>query len=165
MSDQLDTKRILESLPTLLPRSTSSPLPHPTDAIAALVHAIHTALLFRVTIPTSAQPEAQTPQRDTDIDDGASETSTAVEQEGAEGGAGDVDVENRLWTGWNHRAEDSYGFEYKHPQSSMTFRVRVGRMGGRVQIDATAEVRHLRLMVQNTDADLVFRMENRIRYR
>lgn len=141
MSDPLDTKRILELLPTLLPRSTSSPLPHPTDAIAALVHAIHTALLFRVTIPTNTQSEDQTPQRDVDIDDGASETSTAVEQEGAE--AGDGDVENRLWTGWNHRAEDSYGFEYKHPQSSMTFRVRVGRMGGRVQIDATAEVRHL----------------------
>jgi len=76
------------------------------------------------------------PQEQQDFDDGASETTTAVDQDEAEG-----DVEGRLWTGWNHRAEDSYSFEYKHEQSSMTFRLRVGRMGGRVQIDAMAEVR------------------------
>jgi hypothetical protein len=139
MPDPLDTNHILELLPTLLPRSTSSPLPHTTDALAALVHTIHTALSFRLIRPAEQEQEAVAPharEQEADFDDGASETTTAVDQDEAEGD----DVEGRLWTGWNHRAEDSYSFEYKHEQSSMTFRLRVGRMGGRVQIDAMAEV-------------------------
>ena len=148
MSDPLEPQRILNRLQTLLPRSTSSPLPHPTDAIAALVHAIHTSLLFRVVAPALVLSDEGLQQHNNSMDDGASETSTAVEPEGQETG----DVENRLWTGWNHRAEDSYGFEYKHPQSSLTFRVRVGRMGGRVQIDATAEVRTYPAMITRETA-------------
>ena len=136
MSDPLDVNNILELLPTLLPRSTSSPLPHTTDALAALVHTIHTSLAFRLIRPPNEDPtEASSTQEQHDFDDGASETTTAVDQDEMEG-----DVEGRLWTGWNHRAEDSYSFEYKHEQSSMVFRLRVGRMGGRVQIDAMAEV-------------------------
>lgn len=138
MADPLDVNNILELLPTLLPRSTSSPLPHTTDALAALVHTIHTALAFRLIRPATADITETAVQEQQDFDDGASETTTAVDQEEAEG-----DVEGRLWTGWNHRAEDSYSFEYRHEQSSMTFRLRVGRMGGRVQIDAMAEVRFL----------------------
>lgn len=137
MPDPLDASNILYLLPTLLPRSTSSPLPHTTDALAALVHTIHTALHFRLIRPATldeSDPSSQE-QPQQDFDDGASETTTAVDQDEAEG-----DVEGRLWTGWNHRAEDSYSFEYRHEQSSLTFRLRVGRMGGRVQIDAMAEV-------------------------
>ena len=136
MSDPLDVNNILELLPTLLPRSTSSPLPHTTDALAALVHTIHTSLAFRlIRPPNEDSTEASSTQEQHDFDDGASETTTAVDQDEMDG-----DVEGRLWTGWNHRAEDSYSFEYKHEQSSMTFRLRVGRMGGRVQIDTMAEV-------------------------
>jgi proteasome inhibitor subunit 1 (PI31) len=138
MPDPLEANHILELLPTLLPRSTSSPLPHTTDALAALVHTIHTALAFRLIRPTNEEASEPAGEVQHDFDDGASETTTAVDQDEAEG-----DVEGRLWTGWNHRAEDSYSFEYKHQQSSMTFRLRVGRMGGRVQIDAMAEVRYL----------------------
>jgi hypothetical protein len=141
MPDPLDVNHILELLPTLLPRSTSSPLPHTTDALAALAHTIHTALHFRLIRPASPQATDSEEQEETqhDYDDGASETTTAVDQDEDEA-EGEGDVEGRLWTGWNHRAEDSYSFEYRHEQSSLTFRLRVGRMGGRIQIDAMAEV-------------------------
>lgn len=138
MSDPLDTTVLLILLPTLLPRSTSSPFPHPTDAIAALVHTIHTNLDFRLISSTTTPITATTlEQRHAggDIDDGASDTATAVEAEEDTG-----PVEGQLPPGWNARGEDSYVFEYRHGQSAMTFRVRVGRMGGRVQIDAMAEV-------------------------
>ncbi|GFZ44117.1 hypothetical protein JCM24511_01838 [Saitozyma sp. JCM 24511] len=142
MSNPLDTASLLGTLPTLLPRSTTSPLPHPTDAVAALVHTIHTSLGFRLAAQPSASASAQpsqplqaAPEPESEADDGASETATAVDQE--------EDAERapagRLPEGWNARGEDSYAFEYRHEQSAMTFRVRVGRMGGRVQVDAMAE--------------------------
>lgn len=145
MSDPLRSTDLLARLPGLLPASTSSPLVHPADAIAALVHAIHTALQFRlVTAGGQADPRPATqasssgPNDVDDADDAASETATAVDpQEEDDQTAG----ENRLPDGWNSRGEDSYSFEYRHEQSAMVFRVRVGRMGGRVQIDAMAEVR------------------------
>ncbi|KAK4684785.1 proteasome inhibitor subunit 1 (PI31), partial [Tremellales sp. Uapishka_1] len=136
MSNPLGAHSLLILLTTLLPQSTSSPLPHPTDAIAALVHTVHTALGFRLVSPLPASiPSSQTTETDPDIDDGASETPTAVEEETPVNEA----AEGRLPEGWNARGEDSYAFEYRHEQSAMTFRIRVGRMGGRVQIDGMAE--------------------------
>lgn len=137
MSNPLDPTSLLHLLQQLLPVTTSSPLPQATDAIAALVHAIHTALYFRL-IPgsTPSTAPAQPGSRSGVDDDAASETTTAVEQ-----GDNDAQVpEGRLPEGWNSRGEDSYAFEYRHEQSSMTFRIRIGRMGGRVQIDAMAAV-------------------------
>ncbi len=141
MPDPLDPRVLLILLPTLFPRSNSSPLPNPTDALAALVHTIHTTLDFRLvpsnitTAPTTAAV-AENAAAEADVDDGASETTTAVDA--------DEDTtfapEGQLPAGWNARGEDSYVLEYRHAQSAMTFRVRVGRMGGRVQIDAMAEV-------------------------
>jgi hypothetical protein len=149
MSDPLDPSALLLLLPTLLPRSTSSPLPHPTDLIAALVHTIHTSLGFRLT--SSPSQVSQTSQSDPtsqgvaasstneqEVDDGASDTDTAVDNDEEPS-----TIENALSTGWNSRGEDTYILEYRHAQSSMVFRVRVGKMGGRVQIDATAEVIYL----------------------
>lgn len=148
MTDPLDPHAVLLTLPTLLPRSTSSPLPHPTDVIAALVHTLHASLDFRLTnqaapLDTTAPNASATDDRSKDVDDGASETETAVdnEEEGTQG-------EHALPDGWNSRGEDTYNFEYRHAQSSLTFRVRVGKMGGRVQIDATAEVRLTGLTVR-----------------
>ena len=140
MPDLLDPAILLVLLPTLLPRSTSSPLPHPTDAIAALIHTIHTNLGFRLVISAETTPNptgASTTETsgDIEIDDGASETPTAVDAEEETGV-----TEGQLPLGWNSRGEDSYVFEYRHAQSAMTFRIRVGRMVGRVQIDAMAEV-------------------------
>jgi hypothetical protein len=137
MADPLDTNKLLRELPTRLPRSTSSPLARPTDVIAALVHTIHAALDFRLVDVTQPQQAgtSRTPQPEVDVDDNASDTATAVENEDDAAPA-----EGTLPVEWNSRGEDTYTFEYKHDQSSMTFRVRVGRMGGRVQIDATAEV-------------------------
>ncbi|CAD6572482.1 MAG: hypothetical protein TREMPRED_000561 [Tremellales sp. Tagirdzhanova-0007] len=137
MPGLLDALALLILFPTLLPRSTSSPLPNPTDAIAALVHTIHTTLGFRlipsINIPLTG-PALQDRPTEEDFDDGASETATAVDLEEDVGA-----TEGQLPTGWNARGEDSYVFEYRHSQSAMSFRVRVGRMGGRVQIDAMAE--------------------------
>lgn len=141
MTDPLEAKAVLLTIPGLLPRSTSSPLPRPTDVIAALVHAIHTALDFRLVNqqPTQSQQEVSPPDHK-DIDDGASETETAVENDD-ESPTGD----NMLNEGWNGRGEDTYIFEYRHAQSSLSFRVRVGKMGGRVQVDATAEASSISL--------------------
>ncbi|WVR07238.1 hypothetical protein IAU60_004279 [Kwoniella sp. DSM 27419] len=157
MSDPLDTSRLLKVLPQLLPRGTSSPLPKPTDSVTALVHTIHTSLRFRLVhsdrvnvsgtgeaSTSSAQDAGQDENTDVDIDDGASETTTAVDADEAEqGGDGPSNSrtsdENRLEVGWKDRGEDSYTFRYRHEQSAMSFHVRVGRMGGRVQVDAMAE--------------------------
>ena len=106
------------------------------------MHTIHTSLGFRLIVPAETTPNptaAATAESasDVDIDDGASETPTAVDAEEEAG-----TVEGQLLPGWNARGEDSYVFEYRHAQSAMTFRVRVGRMVGRVQIDAMAEAGH-----------------------
>lgn len=140
MSNPLETTRILSLLHQLLPQGTSSPLPQACDAIAVLVHTIHTALEFRL-IPGSTPSTGANASSGTDTrDDTESEAATAVER----GGDGEAAPEARLPEGWNSRGEDSYPFEYKHEQSSMTFRVRVGRMGSRVQIDAMAAVSLMR---------------------
>ena len=151
MPNPLDPQTLIRSLPTLLPRSSGSPLLHPTDALAALVHAIHVALDFRLVNPSAtANPAISAPSQgagaaqtqndasasgEKEIDDTASETETAVDQE-----EDLTSVENQLPNGWNDRGEDSYSFQYRHAQSSMVFRIRVGRMGTRVQLDAMAEV-------------------------
>jgi proteasome inhibitor subunit 1 (PI31) len=135
MANPLETATILRLLQQLLPQSSTSPLPQPSDAIAALVHTIHTALEYRL-IPGST-PSAPASAGGADArDDTASDAATAVER----GGDDEAAPEARLPEGWNTRGEDSYPFEYRHEQSSMTFRVRVGRMGSRVQIDAMAAV-------------------------
>lgn len=152
MSNPLDAISLLRLLNDLLPRSSSSRLPQPTDAVAVLIHTIHTALQFRLipgsTPSTSTHPAPAPAQTSHTLvraveDDSMSET-TAVDREDedtGEGGSGSGGVEGRLEEGWNSRGEDSYVFEYRHEQSSMVFRIRVGRMGGRVQIDAMAAVR------------------------
>jgi proteasome inhibitor subunit 1 (PI31) len=163
MADPLDTSTLLSLLLLLLPTSSSSPLIKPTDAVAALIHTIHTVLDFRlIPQPASAAPppptseESSAPesgnqaQGEQDFDDTVSETTTAVDQDQDQDGDGPTGsgpggntrtvTEGRLPTGWNARGEESYTFEYRHAQSAMVFRIRVGRMGGRIQIDGMAEV-------------------------
>ncbi|OCF42795.1 hypothetical protein I317_03397 [Kwoniella heveanensis CBS 569] len=172
MSDPLSSTTLLDLLPRLLPASarTTSPLPQPSDAVAALVHAIHVSLEFRLVRqqPQGGNGESDSAVRvgtgagaddgvgggtddiDIDIDDGASETTTAVDPDAdidAEQGNTNADAngsrlniaENRLGEGWNSRGEESYTFQYRHGQSALSFRIRIGRMGGRVQVDAMAE--------------------------
>ncbi|KAL1413602.1 hypothetical protein Q8F55_001377 [Vanrija albida] len=142
MSNPLDPVAVLALLQLLLPPSTTSPLPRPTDAVAALAHTIHAALGFRLAGAESATEASEADQAgpsgaEAEIDDAASETTTAVDPDEALPEAAPPGT--ALPRGWNDRGEDAYSFEYRHPQSAMTFRVRVGRMGGRVQIDAMAE--------------------------
>ncbi|WWC89556.1 uncharacterized protein L201_004480 [Kwoniella dendrophila CBS 6074] len=149
-SNPFDPNNLFQLIPALLPKSTSSPLPKPTDSIAILIHAIHTSLRFRliqdsntssVTQSVSQAPSSTTEETGTggeDIDDGASETTTAVDAEE------NVSSEQQPQEGilnerWNERGEDNYNFNYRHEQSSLSFRIRIGKMGNRVQIDAMAE--------------------------
>lgn len=138
MSGPLNTASLLSLLPTLLPQGTTSSLPHSTDAIAALVHTIHAALQFRLVSPAPQPAEdnskLEQPGSSGDNDDTMSEV-TAVEQEDSS-----QPPAARLAEGWNSRGEDSYSFQYRHDQSAMNFRIRVGKMGNRAQIDAMAEV-------------------------
>ncbi len=142
MTDPLDPRALLALVASLAPSvHGSSALPRATDAAAALVHAIHTALDFRLApgtpTPQTQHGDVQDEPTDGDAsvdDDARSETTTAVDPD--EGQA----PENVLPANWNARGEDSYMFEYRHPQSAMTFRVRVGRMGNRIQIDGMPEV-------------------------
>ncbi|BEJ17759.1 hypothetical protein CspHIS471_0700270 [Cutaneotrichosporon sp. HIS471] len=141
MANPLDPRSLLALVASLAPSvHGSSPLPHPTDAAAALVHAIHTALDFRLvpSTPTPQDPDAGVQNEPTELDacaddDAQSETATAVDPDEGQ------PPENALPATWNARGEDSYMFEYRHGQSAMTFRVRVGRMGNRIQVDAMPE--------------------------
>lgn len=138
--DALDPAALLAAIPSLLPSSRgSSPLPHPTDAVAAIVHAIHVALGFRLEGGSASDRPAEEAEAsaERDIDDTASETTTAVDPDEQDGGSVGQQVLNQEW---NSRGEDAYAFAYRHEQSAMVFRVRVGRMGGRVQVDGMAEV-------------------------
>lgn len=152
MADPLDPRALLSLLIATTPSvHGSSPLPLPTDAAAALVHAIHTALGFRLAPSTPTQEGQAGPSgslddadaaaavaNEGDDDDARSETTTAVDPD--EAPSVSAPPENILPANWNARGEDSYMFEYRHEQSAMTFRVRVGRMGQRIQVDAAAEV-------------------------
>ncbi|WWC61651.1 uncharacterized protein I303_104235 [Kwoniella dejecticola CBS 10117] len=143
-TNPLDPTNLLKLIPRIAPRSTSSPLPKPTDSVAILIHAIHTSLRFRVIQPAPSSSAGQSTQQTTrsadneveDIDDGASETATAVD---AEEDSSTQPQEGVLSVGWNERGEDTYSLQYRHEQSSLSFRIRIGRMGSRVQIDAMAE--------------------------
>lgn len=142
MADPLDLRALLALVSSLAPSvHGSSPLQRPTDAAVALVHAIHTGLGFRLVPSTPTQHEAATGVQDEPTeadaggdDDARSETTTAVDPDEGQ------PPENVLPASWNARGEDSYMFEYRHAQSAMTFRVRVGRMGNRIQVDAMPEV-------------------------
>ncbi|KLT39540.1 hypothetical protein CC85DRAFT_192105 [Cutaneotrichosporon oleaginosum] len=142
MADPLDSRALLALVTSVAPSvHGSSPLPRTTDAAAALVHVIHVALDFRLApstptqadVAAGAQDDLTEAAGDGDNDDARSETTTAVDPD-----EGPVS-ENVLPASWNARGEDSYMFEYRHPQSAMTFRVRVGRMGNRIQVDAMPE--------------------------
>ncbi len=157
----LSASALLGALPTLLPRPPTRSNPgflHPTDALAGLVHAVHTALGFRY-VPQQrgealqrrlderesvrAEQEQQVQGRDgrQRDDDTFSETTTAVEPEGDGADARPAaPQENQLEQGWNARGEDAYTFAYKHEQSQMRFTIRIGRMGSRISVMGMADV-------------------------
>jgi hypothetical protein len=168
MSDPTSTSTLQQLVPYLLPErgQAGSTLTAPTDLAAVLVHAIHTSLEFRLVRPAtpsgsrnqSADTEEQDEdegqqQRGEDTEDTVSETETAVNADDddqaphGQSFSSSLDTrfvglatEARLPSGWNDRGEDSYTFTYKHEQSGLSFIVRVGRMGGRVNVSGMAEV-------------------------
>jgi proteasome inhibitor subunit 1 (PI31) len=165
MSDPTSTSTLQQLVPYLLPErgQPGSTLTAPTDLAAVLVHAIHTSLEFRLVRPItpsgSRNQSADTEEQDDDegqqrrgedTEDTVSETETAVNDDQAlqgQSSSSSLDTrfvrlatEARLPSGWNDRGEDSYTFTYKHEQSGLSFIVRVGRMGGRVNVSGMAEV-------------------------
>lgn len=99
-------------LPT--PQPGSPDLTAPIQAAAALVHAIHTSLGFRLVDP----PPAATPEGDA---------------------AASNELKNRLPLGWS---ATSTKFKYRHEQSSLEFVINLVELGGRGMIAAVAvEVR------------------------
>ena len=160
MSNPIGARQLLQALPALLAQ-TDWPLSQPADAAAALVHTIHIALGFRLISP-AAPPRPSGPGDASSGGRGPTSTAAPNEESGdAENGdhddtqseatyvntdTGDTDpegsghVEGRLADDWNAHGEGSYVLEYAHEQSSMRFRIRVGRMGGLVQVDAMAAV-------------------------
>lgn len=96
--------------------NTTATLSNSTSLIALLVHSIHTSLGFRQTRP---QPPT-------------------IDNEGTT--SQDPLTRNRITTDWfeNNSKEESFSFEYRHEQSSLVFQVRIGRLGGRIVINAVA---------------------------
>jgi hypothetical protein len=123
----LQADSILVAVPHLLPNHTSQ-LRAPADALAILIHGIHTAVGFRLISP-AAQSEGQGKDEDTESE------ATAVNTENTQ-----TEQANRLGNGWNIHGEDMYAFEYKHEQSSLVFRIRIMKMGNRIQVVGVAEV-------------------------
>ena len=168
MTDPTSTSTLQQLVPYLLPErgQEGSTLTAPTDLAAVLVHAIHTSLEFRLVRPAPSssttqsaehqeEDEQQRQGRPDDNEDTFSETETAVnadddddEQAGRPSASSSsldtrfvrLATEARLPAGWNDRGEDSYTFTYKHEQSGLSFIVRVGRMGARINVSGMAEV-------------------------
>lgn len=144
-------------------------LSYPADAAVALVHAIMVSLQFmlqdRPTVRSGKQQgtssssggaageageagEAGAAGAAADDDGTTSEADTAVnDDDDFQPGQGSTEHVDQarvqasiLPYGWNGRAEDAYTLSYKHPQSSMEFLVKLGRMGGRVSVTGMAGV-------------------------
>ena len=96
-------------------------LSNSASAIAVLAHAIHSSLGFRLV--KAAPPPVTGPEE-------------TVSQQPSQ--------QNKLASSWFERcAEDeSFATSYRHEQSSLLFEVRIGRLGGRIVVNAVAvEVR------------------------
>lgn len=93
----------------LVPPSTTT-LAQPADALALLIHAIHTNVGFRLISPVAPRAEGQ------------SEGQAHEEQK------------NALGPGWDAALK----FKYRHEQSALEFVVSVVELGGRAIIAAVA---------------------------
>ena len=113
MSNALAPSQLLSTLLGLLPPEVGV-LDNATAAIALLAHAIHTALGFRLVKPAATDSEAS--------------SST------------DPQVRNKLSKDWVDRAsgDESFALSYRHEQSSLLFEARIGRLGGRIVVNAVA---------------------------
>jgi hypothetical protein len=161
MPNPIGARELLQALPGLLAR-TDWPLSQPADAAAALVHTIHIALGFRLIRPAASRPSDDSTGDSQEESHQGQDQAAGTGQDSTSGASEDVDIDDsqteatyvnpaegdagppppgRLADDWNAHGEGSYVLEYKHEQSSMEFMIRVGRMGGLVQVDAMAAVR------------------------
>jgi proteasome inhibitor subunit 1 (PI31) len=103
----LDPSALLSSVPKLLPLSSKT-LKNPSDAIAALVHAVMSALSFRlIAVDESSPPLPE-------------------------------DSSNILPLDWNKNAPGNFTFRYKHNQSSLEFLIKITSLGRRTLVNAIA---------------------------
>ncbi|KAN0064993.1 hypothetical protein ACQY0O_002051 [Thecaphora frezii] len=133
----LDPDALLRLLPTLLPRashdgdgpssaspsSSSSPtsLRHASDALALLLHTVMVRLSFRLVGLSDADRLPSPPSTPEPLPSSTS-TSTITP----------------LPDSWNSHAPDSYGFRYRHDQSSLDYLVKLTRMGDRIIVNGLA---------------------------
>ncbi|KAM6495755.1 PI31 proteasome regulator N-terminal domain containing protein [Amanita muscaria] len=103
----LDPSALLSSIPKLLPPSSKT-LKYPSDAIAALVHAVMSVLSFRlIAVDESSPPLPE-------------------------------DSSNVLPSDWNTNAPGNYTFRYKHNQSSLEYLIKITSLGRRTLVNAIA---------------------------
>ncbi|GAA5863659.1 hypothetical protein JCM8547_003684 [Rhodosporidiobolus lusitaniae] len=115
MSDPLSPSALTALLPRLVSPSTS--LSSPPQALALVVHAIHSALSFRLISPSPSSTPAP--------------TST-------DGGQAEAPHPNKLPDGWPVAQGGELKLKYRHEQSSLEFVVSVVELGGRALIAGVA---------------------------
>ena len=116
--DVLSASKVLALAQRLAPAELEN-LSSPPVALALLVHALHTALSFRL-VPAHASP-------------GPALASDATEAQ-REQAAADA---NRLPAAFGQPGRD-LSFNYRHSQSAMEFDIGVSKVGGRCIVNAIA---------------------------
>ena len=111
MADQLESDKVLKTLYQVLPEDCNT-LNSPHVALAALVHALHVQLQFRLT-PSHAVSEALEDEEDKRL------------------------AANRLPDGWGQPGRD-LSLAYRHASSAMSFETGVSKVEGRVIVNAVA---------------------------
>lgn len=114
MANPLLPDKLAPLLIELLP--VNAVLSNPASAIAALAHATHTSLGFRLTKP-------------------APQANNAGEE-----AQNELSQRNKLAGTWFERCseDESFAISYRHEQSSLLFELRIGRLGGRIVVNAVA---------------------------
>lgn len=107
-SDPLSPAALVDLAKQLSP-SPDTQLVSPTVALALLIHAIHSALSFRLVSPAPAPPSD-----------------------------GEQSLPNALPDTWPPHPGGQLKFDYKHEQSTMNFQVTVVELGARILVAAVA---------------------------
>ncbi|GAA6039205.1 hypothetical protein JCM8097_000469 [Rhodosporidiobolus ruineniae] len=123
--DPLEPTQLVELAKQLV--SPTASLSSPPQALALLIHAVHSQLAFRLVEP---QPHTSTTHSDTPSDSSAT-------QPGEPTAPDSPPHPNRLPSTWPQQGQE-LKFKYKHDQSSLEFVISVVELGGRALIAGVA---------------------------
>ncbi|GAA5820921.1 hypothetical protein JCM11251_001877 [Rhodosporidiobolus azoricus] len=115
-SNSLDPSNLVDLARSLVAQDTA--LTSPTQALALLLHSIHSALSFRLVSPSPLSPPTNATERQGD-------------------GEGGEAHPNRLPEGWPQQGGE-LKFRYKHHQSSLEFVITVVELGDRALVAGAA---------------------------